>query len=352
MAPSDSGAPLVADPLGILAERVGFAFPDRALALAALTHKSYVNEHREEGLSDNERLEFLGDAVLDLAVSQLLMDRFPQAREGELSKIRAALVDEPALARQGRALGLGPLLRLGRGEVLTGGRDKASLLDDALEAVIAVVYLCGGIEPVLRFLAGALAESFASASAGTLDRDYKTQLQEAAQSRLRATPRYRVVAQTGPDHEKVFEVELELRGEVIGRGSGRSKKDAEQVAARQGLEALGERGNGFAPAHTPPPLPSVTPALDAIAAITPEEVAEAAREASAEPPLGADPVEPLAPAPAPAPGASEPARPEEPPAEPPPAAARAKPRRKAAPRKRLAAKGKAKARRKPGKKGR
>ncbi|MBI5066600.1 MAG: ribonuclease III [Deltaproteobacteria bacterium] len=354
MAPNDSGAPLVADPLGSLAERLGFAFPDRALALAALTHKSYVNEHRDEGLSDNERLEFLGDAVLDLAVSQLLMDRFPQAREGDLSKIRAALVDEPALARQGRALGLGPLLRLGRGEVLTGGRDKASLLADALEAVIAVMYLCGGIEPVLRFLATALAESFASASAGTLDRDYKTQLQEAAQSRLRATPRYRVVAQTGPDHEKVFEVELELRGEVLGRGSGRSKKDAEQVAARQGLEALARGSDGSGgPLATPPPLPAVTPALDAVAVIRPDEAAEAAREAPsaqcqevevpvplavsgaavvAAVPSASVPVEPLVHAPRPAP--------------------RAKPRRKVAPKKRAAAKGKPGAKRAPGKKGR
>jgi len=282
MAPADTGAPQdVADPLALLAERTGFAFPDRALGLAALTHKSYVNEHREEGLSDNERLEFLGDAVLDLAVSQLLMDRFPQAREGDLSKIRAALVDEPALARQGRALGLGPLLRLGRGEVLTGGREKASLLADALEAVIAVMYLGGGMAPVLRFLEAALAEAFESASAGTLDRDYKTQLQEVAQSKLRAAPRYRVVAQTGPDHEKVFEVELELRGEVMGRGSGRSKKDAEQVAARQGLETLAARGPE-APQVTPPPLPAVTPSLDAIAIVT---AAEAAVARPAEPEL-------------------------------------------------------------------
>jgi len=279
MAPADTEAPqAAADPLSLLAERTGFAFPDQALALAALTHKSYVNEHRDEGLSDNERLEFLGDAVLDLAVSQLLMDRFPQAREGELSKIRAALVDEPALARQGRALGLGPLLRLGRGEVLTGGHDKASLLADALEAVIAVMYLCGGIGPVLRFLEASLADAFASASAGTLDRDYKTQLQEAAQSRLRATPRYRVVAQTGPDHEKVFEVELDLRGEILGRGSGRSKKDAEQLAARQGLEALATRPSDGAPGPlaTPPPMPAVTPALDVMAAVTQAE-AEATR---------------------------------------------------------------------------
>jgi len=342
MAPADTGAPQTApDPLALLAGRTGFGFPDRALALAALTHKSYVNEHREEGLSDNERLEFLGDAVLDLAVSQLLMDRFPQAREGELSKIRAALVDEPALAQQGRALGLGALLRLGRGEVLTGGREKASLLADALEALVAVMYLGGGMEPVLHFLSGTLAEAFQSASAGTLDRDYKTQIQEAAQSRLRAAPRYRVVAQTGPDHEKVFEVELELRGEIMGRGSGRSKKDAEQVAARQALERLVGRGadpaaGGLA---TPPPLPAVTPALDATPVPTPAERAVALAP-------GQPAEEPLALVPAALTAAIPPALAAEPAGSPPEPEARtrrkAPARRRAAPKARRTAKGKAK----------
>ncbi len=168
-----------------LCARLGIALCDPVLALAALTHKSYVNEHRGEGLSDNERLEFLGDAVIDLAVSHRLMERFPSAREGELSKMRAAVVDEPGLARLARELDLGPLLRLGRGEELTGGRQKSSLLADALEAVIAVVYLEGGLAPVLGLVDRVLGEAFARAAAGTLDRDYKTQLQELA-ARLRA----------------------------------------------------------------------------------------------------------------------------------------------------------------------
>jgi len=262
-----TGPPLTAAPrdpaVGALEVRLGFSFPDPGLALAALTHKSFVNEHRGEGLSDNERLEFLGDAVIDLAVSHRLMDRFPEAREGELSKIRAALVDEAALARMARALGLGPLLRLGRGEELTSGREKASILADALEAVVAVLYLAGGLPRVLAVVEPFLAEAFARAAAGTLDRDYKTQLQELAQSRVRATPRYRVVSESGPDHEKVFEVELEVRGEALGRGTGRSKKDAEQAAARAGLVALAsqpsEHWGEVRPLLTPEPgsLPTV-----------------------------------------------------------------------------------------------
>jgi ribonuclease-3 len=256
------------DPVSALEDRLGCPLVDRVIALAALTHKSYVNEHRaEEGLADNERLEFLGDAVIDLAVSHRLMERFPTAREGELSKMRAAVVDEQGLSEMARALDLGALLRLGRGEELTGGRQKASLLADAMEAVIAAVFVGGGLTPVLGIVDRFLGEAFARASAGTLDRDYKTQLQELAQSRLRATPRYRVVAEHGPDHSKTFEVETDLRGEVVGRGTGRSKKDAEQAAAKLALDTLGRRfapaveegAGGPAPAPPPPPAEPAAP---------------------------------------------------------------------------------------------
>src|SRR5512141_2423689 len=188
--------------LDALQARLSLPIVNDEISLAALTHKSFVNEHRGEGLLDNERLEFLGDAVIDLAVSHRLMERFPEAREGELSKMRAAVVDEQGLSAMARALDLAPLLGI-----------------------------------VDRFLG----EAFARAAAGTLDRDFKTQLQELAQSRLRATPRYRVVAEHGPDHSKTFEVEMDLRGEVLGSGEGRSKKDAEQAAARHALEALAAR---------------------------------------------------------------------------------------------------------------
>jgi len=237
-----------------LAARLGQPIVNPEVALAAVTHKSFVNEHRGEGLCDNERLEFLGDAVLDLAVSQRLMEQFPSAREGELSKIRAAVVDESGLARIARTLDLGPLLRLGRGEELTGGREKSSLLADAVEAVVAALYLGGGLAPVLALIDRFLGDAFARAADGTLDRDYKTQLQELAQSRLRVSPRYRVVAEHGPDHSKVFDVELELRGEVVGKGAGRSKKDAEQAAAKLALEVMAARMAEEKAAAAPAPV--------------------------------------------------------------------------------------------------
>jgi ribonuclease-3 len=267
-----------------LESRIGFTLPDRAVALAALTHKSYVNEHRdEEGLQDNERLEFLGDAVIDLAVSHRLMERFPGAREGDLSKMRAAVVDEQGLAEMARALGLGELLRLGRGEELTGGREKASLLADAMEAVVAAVYLAGGLEAVLGLVDRFLGEAFARATAGTLDRDYKTQLQELAQSRLRATPRYRVIAEHGPDHLKTFEVETDLRGEVVGRGAGRSKKDAEQAAAKLALDALG-RKTAADEASSPQPAPAEPPSAEPPPAPSEPEAAAEVEPVAAEAP--------------------------------------------------------------------
>jgi ribonuclease III len=277
------------DPVQALSSRLGLPLVDPVTALAALTHKSYVNEHRdEEGLCDNERLEFLGDAVIDLAVSHRLMERFPTAREGELSKMRAAVVDEQGLSEMARALELGALLRLGRGEELTGGRQKSSLLADAMEAVIAAVYLGSGFALVLAIVDRFLGDAFARAAAGTLDRDYKTQLQELAQSRMRATPRYRVVAEHGPDHSKTFEVETDLRGEVVGRGAGRSKKDAEQAAAKLALDALALR---FGPIVAPPP----PPALDAALAPPEPEPPPAAPEPPPSPAPEAPPAEPPTP---------------------------------------------------------
>jgi ribonuclease-3 len=230
-----------ADPVAALEATLGVTFPDRALALAALTHKSWVNEHREEGAAHNERLEFLGDAVVDLAVSQRLMERFPEAREGELSKMRAAVVDERGLSEMARALGVGSLLRLGRGEEQTAGREKASLLCDAMEAVIAVLFLSGGLPAVLNLVDRFLGEAFDRALAGTLDRDYKTQLQELAYGRLKTLPAYRILEERGPDHAKVFVVEVTVGEELVERGEGRSKKDAEQAAALRCLQQLQAR---------------------------------------------------------------------------------------------------------------
>src|SRR5688500_15060753 len=169
------------------------------------------------------------------------MERYHKAREGELSKLRASIVDEEGLARVARAIGLGPLLLLGRGEEMSGGRDKPSILADALEAVIAAAYLCGGLVAVLeivdRFFGAALREG-----ENLLGRDYKTLLQEMAQGPLRRAVRYRVTDERGPDHEKVFQVEVSLDAEIAGQGEGRTKKDAEQAAAKNALDGLAQQG--------------------------------------------------------------------------------------------------------------
>jgi ribonuclease-3 len=260
--------PMTVDDAARVAElevRLGAPIGDRHLALAAVTHKSYVNEHRGECGEDNERLEFLGDAVIDLVVSEFLMSRFPQAREGDLSKLRAAVVDEAGLASMARSLKLGELLRLGRGEEMTGGREKASLLADAMEAVIASVFLDRGLSGAHALVDRFLGEAYARAETGSLDRDWKTQLQELGQARHRSSPRYRVVAEVGPDHSKTFEIEVELRGAVLGRGSGRSKKDAEQAAARRALETLAT------PPSSEPATPEPTPTVsEQVAAPEPE----------------------------------------------------------------------------------
>ncbi|HLV61024.1 MAG TPA: ribonuclease III [Fredinandcohnia sp.] len=225
------------DRVSALGRRLGIRFRDPVLARQALTHKSWTNEHRDSGLGDNERLEFLGDAVLDLAISERLMARFPEAPEGVLSKLRAAMVDEESLSAVARRIGLGELLYLGRGEEASGGRDKPSLLADAFEAVIAAVYLHGGLKAVFRVVDRLFAEAFSEAEAGTVDRDFKTRLQEEVQRRHLPLPVYRVVEERGPDHAKTFVVEVQV-GEAVFRSEGRSKKWAEQLGAKAALAAI------------------------------------------------------------------------------------------------------------------
>jgi ribonuclease-3 len=223
-------------PLSDIQQRLDRRFNNAELLERALTHKSYANENRLT--TDNERLEFLGDAVLNLIISEYLMKACPDSPEGDLSRLRAAVVSEPALAPVARRLDLGAYLLLGRGEEQTGGRDKDSLLADCLEAVIASIYLDAGLDAaeafVLRFFEDSIRNT--CATRGTLD--YKTELQEVCQERLRQLPEYRVVSETGPDHQKQFTVELSVKGEVCGRGAGKSKKEAEQQAAKNALEKL------------------------------------------------------------------------------------------------------------------
>lgn len=226
-----------ASPLEHLAERLGHRFRTPRLLEEALTHTSYLNEAPDPRKSDNERLEFLGDAVLDLVISERFLSQFPEAPEGELSKLKAKTVSEAALSQVARRLDLGGALVLGRGEELTGGRDKPSLLADALEAVIAAVYLDGGLDAARRVVLAAFAELLANLSRPE-SADHKTELQELCQRDFSVLPVYRVLRESGPDHHKQFDVELSIRGEVYGVGTGRSKKEAEQQAARIALERI------------------------------------------------------------------------------------------------------------------
>ena len=223
-------------PLSELQHRIAYTFRDPGLLERAVTHRSYANEHR---LSEhNERMEFLGDSVLGLVVSELLMNALPGASEGELSRLRASVVSEPSLAAIARRIGLGEFLCLGKGEEQTGGRDKDSLLADSLEALVAAIYLDGSVVPVQAFISSFFGDAMDRARAGGGTADHKTALQELCQERLKTLPDYRVVSEAGPDHLKEFTVELTVRGEVLGRGIGRNKKEAEQRAAKEALEKL------------------------------------------------------------------------------------------------------------------
>ncbi|OQW36933.1 MAG: ribonuclease III [Nitrospira sp. SG-bin1] len=216
-----------------------YRFSNPRLLAEALTHKSYVNERRDSGRRHNERLEFLGDAVLSLIMSDHLARRYPELSEGALSKLKAKLVSETPLANAARRLDLGDRLKLGRGEDLSNGRDKASLLADTLEAIIAAIYLDGGLEASRTFTIAALADELRHIDDSHQrpgGDDYKTCFQEWCQKRYELLPRYVIVRETGPDHQKFFEVEVRVNDRVMGIGRGRSKKEAEQEAAQQALE--------------------------------------------------------------------------------------------------------------------
>ena len=216
---------------------LGHRFRDISLLRQALTHSSFVNELANADMKDNERLEYLGDAVLDLAVGHQLMSRFPKMREGDLSRIRASLVNERQLARIARELDMGRHLSLGKGEMQTHGQDKPSILAGAMEAVIAAIYLDGGFDAAFSFVEQAFSSRIQRAAAGSGIRDYKTLLQERTQEILGEPPRYTVVSESGPDHDKIFQVRAKVAGhEAVGQG--KSKKRAAQQAAQQLLEQI------------------------------------------------------------------------------------------------------------------
>lgn len=225
-----------AKPQSELEARIGYRFKNSALLTEALCHSSYANEKRT--LRCNERLEFLGDSVLSIVVSDHLF-RHVDLPEGELTKMRAALVCEQSLYQWAKQIGLGDYLLLGHGESNTGGRERPSVLSDAFEAVIAAMFLDGGMDAVKPYILGFLPESFAH-TAETLH-DYKTVLQEFIQQNPEERIEYVLVSAEGPDHAKTFTVEVRLNSNVIGRGQGRSKKLAEQMAAKEALSLMGEQ---------------------------------------------------------------------------------------------------------------
>ncbi len=221
--------------LKLLQETLRYGFKKTSLLEESLRHSSYVNEQPAETLRDNERMEFLGDAFLSLAVGHLLMHHYPRMREGELSRIRANLVNETMLAEIARDLDLGPHLLLGKGEALSKGHEKNSLLANVMEAVIAAIYIDGGFEAAFGFVEYHFKALIKSAPSLGLGHDFKSRLQEEVQSSMQELPQYRVVRESGPDHDKTFHVSM-TAGPIETQGKGKSKKTAEQEAARAGLE--------------------------------------------------------------------------------------------------------------------
>ena len=222
-----------------LEERIGYRFRDPGLLENALTHSSYANEHRTEGMPSNERLEFLGDSILGLIVADHLYRSRPDLPEGDLTRIRAALVCEGSLVEVARSLDLGSYLRLGRGEEAGGGRHRPSIQADAVEAMLAAVYLDGGIGQVRKLVHSLILEQEREKTAA--GRDFKTALQELVQRESGQILAYHLLDERGPDHAKSFSMEVHINGESIGTGEGKSKKEAEQAAAKAAVRKLGQR---------------------------------------------------------------------------------------------------------------
>lgn len=219
--------------------QISYHFSERELLREAMTHRSFANETADSQISDYERLEFLGDAVLDLVVSRCLLRDYPHFNEGELTRLRAEVVAEPGLAALARQLKLGECLLLGRGEQLSGGRAKSSLLADVMESLAGAIFSDGGFDRAVEVLEPLLIPLLQTA-AGRTGQDYKTRLQELYQARQGLLPVYRLVAASGPDHQRRYMVEVFLDGQLFGTGEGPTKKKAEQEAARCALLALGQ----------------------------------------------------------------------------------------------------------------
>ena len=219
---------------------LGYTFQDTSLVVQAFRHSSYVNEQVDADLEDNERLEFLGDAVLDLAVSHLLMEKNSQANEGELSRYRSMVVDEAGLHDVATRLELGRYLLLGKGEDQSLGREKPSILADVTEALIGAIYLDGGFDVTKTVIENLFAPLLTKVGTDDLIQDYKSLLQEFTQQAFKSLPKYRLMEETGPAHDKMFRIALVVNGIALAEGTGKSKKEAEQRAAKEAFFRLNE----------------------------------------------------------------------------------------------------------------
>jgi len=228
--------------LQILQDNIDYRFVNVTLLIEALTHKSYSNEQSGGAIACNERLEFLGDAVLDLVVSRYMFRLYPDAQEGELTRIRAEVVSEKGLSIVARTLQLGDFLRLGRGEERSGGRDKDSLVANALEALLAAVFCDRGFESVCDLAERLFADAIAEAAQRKHGLDHKTHLQEISQARFGLVPEYVLVGEDGPEHRKYYKVEVRLADKSFGQGQGTTKKKAEQQAAMRAIAWLADNG--------------------------------------------------------------------------------------------------------------
>lgn len=221
-----------------LEQKIEYSFKDKKKLLLALTHSSYANERKSEKLASNERLEFLGDAVLNIVTSDYIYNNYPSLPEGEMTKTRASIVCESSLMKCAVKINLGNYLLLGKGEELTGGRTRTSILSDAFEALIGAIYLDGGLEKAREFISTSMKDIYSSLESGELFSDFKTQFQEIIQKTSDQKIVYRILEEKGPDHNKVFVAQLSVGDMVYGTGEGRSKKEAEQNAAMEALEKL------------------------------------------------------------------------------------------------------------------
>jgi ribonuclease-3 len=223
-----------------LCKALGYSFKQPKLLFQAFRHSSYVNEQANSNLGDNERLEFLGDAVLELAISHILMDLFQDAEEGELSKLRAILEGEAGLYQVAQRLGLGDYLLLGRGEEQSQGREKPSILADTTEALMGALYLDAGFHKTMKIIQRLFSPFLERVGTREMVQDFKSLLQEYTQQTFKALPKYSLVEETGPDHDKTFRVALTLNGQVLAEGEGKSKKEAEQMAAKEAFFCVKE----------------------------------------------------------------------------------------------------------------